>query len=1088
MAYVGTNNQSYIGNNPRTITGDELAVNVITANNIVDNSVIFSKLDAGITNRGNASFETANSSFLQANAGFIVANSAQNTANSGFNHANSSFNHANSAFNTANTVNTNASRAYNHANSSFNHANSAFNTANTANGLAQTALQPGSAVQSLNNIGGNTYHLSKTQTRKTYGNIGSGWDTDWTGSRSAGTFCRTQRGGGHNATDAPVEVMVSKYNEKATTMAGQIAEPYDASYEPAQLKKFYWNASRNTWSQREDLFATESVTTGNRDAIGLNQLRYGDPNSWDNTNIYFYAHTPTAGSLLATQNIYAEAGPVTGSPTLAANDIVYFKCNGMRARITWTTSTGVSGIAYASDYGGTQGDTSWTNDSGSTATIFYSYFIHGDDVDRTFAKIYTRTPNATYSALTSTNHLYDRYGNVWQYYWQNQRVYDGQLDAVSLDNSTNGLAFNERRDRLFTTKSMTLPATGSNFYSIAVKMSITKGLDGLQPGKESANISNLWFASTSGSGPATDGQGFLITLNASTQYERRVYFTAYTGGSGAPSALVTNLKVWQFDNDDDEDISFHWSWNALDTVAPGRFYVNDILVFTTTTNPLPTLSYFNVGSTTNGTSNGFTGVLKMLSVMPESWGVHNVQGSITSDWDIQPTDGSYTGSLASTTYNGGATSTIMSTRNKAPKTAYIHSNSSTPDTIFPYATRWAFDGSGYTVAGSTTASCTTVVDDSTVTFAGNNRGGWHDYGGTYLVTGTGIRTDRNVYTSLTFGAKTFTLRTHNDEFNTASSSGTNTLTFTRINGGRSDDFNAGNNGLYEISDNPPSVAKTNNTAKYLGNCLGCAAGLGNATNAYVSPGAFAQLTLAITTGSSGDDPATDAGNGQVKTTNTTGNDQNVRRLMNMIANGKKMTVQGTGIRAADNDYIMTYITGVGWDHYGRGLHRIDLSQTTGVNPSGTFTFFYVPHNGDTYSNGLDYTGGSYTFGAVACNYDYSVMNSSGGLGTYATNEVELEYQHGYIKIVRNTPPKGVYDSGIFRATAATTSKRMGITYAATGYLINYGAVPMLNRSSSNPSVTVLTTQITANGVSVATTSGNFYRIIIVPLSTNFTVS
>jgi hypothetical protein len=425
----------------------------------------------------------------------------------------------------------------------------------------------------------------------------------------------------------------------------------------------------------------------------------------------------------------------------------------------------------------------------------------------------------------------------------------------------------------------------------------------------------------------------------------------------------------------------------------------------------------------------------------------------------------------------------MSARTKAPRHCYLHANSATPSTIFPHGTYWYFNGTPYNnLTTAVTASCATENGSGTVTFTGNNRGGWHSYGGTYLVTGTGIPTTRNVYTTLSFGDKTFPLYTHNDDFNTATATGTATLTFTRINGGRQDDYSGSNYGAYYFHDNPPSVTKTNAAAVYYGNCLASTSGLGNASNAYQSPGAFPQITIALVAGSEGD--GTSAGNPYLRTTNTTGNNQSCRRIMNLLNIGKRFTIQGTGIQAATEDYVHTYVTGVEWDYFGTGGHRISLSNNTSANPSGTHTLFYVPNDGDTYYEYLDYTGGDFVHFRVSCSYDYSVLVSGGGSGSTTTNEIEVEYAHGYIKTARYTPPKAVYDSGIFRATAGTTTKKLNINYAAMAFLINYGASGIIG-PAAGPTITSFTTQMSTGIISVSTTSGNFYRIIVIPLSTNF---
>lgn len=1020
-----------------------------------------------ISLQANSAFNTVNNSGTYANSAFEAANSAGTYANGAFAQANTDVTNisvtsgtygnathypivtlsSNGRINTISTIASGGGGGSSTDTYARNHANGAFNTANNAisglNSLGGTVTVNSQDIASLFNrqagfIG--RYNVN----RLNYQNIGSGWTYDWTTGLTAGSFCRMPVGGGHNETDSPNQWVFDKRGSAFNLGAGQTSLPYDSANDPRVFyKKYYQNTIRAnfpTWSQREEPYRSEIVGNGNVEMIGQMALVHGNSaDNWLNPAVYFNGPTPNTTNTLATQGAFLDPG-TTSSVTLAAGEKIYFIINGQRARLTYTTASGwTSGNIDVDDYAGSFNEI--TNDQGSTQTFYYSYYTQGQDTERTFVKVFKRIENSSFSTTSAR----DKGLNLWNYYWRNDEFNSTNSGFNNGIISPSGSIYfsSQRLHRIFYSgPAKTLP-TNSRPYSFAVKMNLEAPTGVLQ---------NLFQFSDAVNSVA---QGMVFTLNTAATGERRVNMTAYS----ASVALVTNLKIWQFAGDGGEDVNFYWSWNPLDPVYPGRLYVNDKLVWCTATNPTPSLGYFGVGATASGTANGFQGYLNLMTMMPEAWGNHITQGSFNLDWDA-------TTGLASTT-NNGTVSVTAAARAAVPRKAYIRSSST-----FVQGAYFNFEGGApYSAAGSFTASCITTADSVSVSFS-NTVGGWINPSGVYLVTGTNIRTTRNVYTTLTFGDKSFNMSGMDDNV-TATASGTTTLTFTRVNGGYYDGFYAQGASITQPG-NSTSLTKTNTSGQLLTNCL---AGVNSTT--YLSFGAFPNISITMIAGSAGDD--TLAGSIYLRTATT--QDASARNIQGMLGAGKKPTITGGGIPAVSATVDHTYIDDLYWDHYGRGAHLILLSQAKTGNATATaYTCVYVPGNRSTFDAGLDNTGGE---SSIIDSYNYSFEGDRNqdqtGINP-APNNQEIEYGLGLMKSWRIVPPKGYFDSGIFKATGSGYFRRMYVGYSAITALINFGTSIDLNRTNSFPSISYPTTAATANGLTVTVSAGNYYRVVVLPLS------
>jgi hypothetical protein len=386
---------------------------------------------------------------------------------------------------------------------------------------------------------------------------------------------------------------------------------------------------------------------------------------------------------------------------------------------------------------------------------------------------------------------------------------------------------------------------------------------------------------------------------------------------------------------------------------------------------------------------------------------------------------------------------------------------------------------------SNTQTCVLTSGNQNVPFTYASGGVWPHQPGYFIVTGTGIPTTNTVYTILNTGDTSFNLY-DGGAFSfgaavTATATSTlvspTTVTFVRVNGG----FNTIQaTETLNFTTNANTITKQTNLSVTYTNAL-CA----NAENAQQTTAAFPNVTFTVSAGSAGNYGV--AGVYYMQTQNSTGNDAAVRHLQNALGIGKHYSLTGSGITVTSATVDNTYITAAEWDFYGRGLHRITTSiALTGTQTVGaTITSNYCPGAFDTFYANLDYTG---TTNAVAdgVNYGYSTLTPNGVSGAYSGSQVELAYGLGQFRYYRITPPHAVYDSGIFKATSASFTKKMYLGYGAVGYLITYGTSADYNTSTSTPTTTLLSTvgQIYASGITVAVTSGTYYRIVVYPLTSS----
>jgi hypothetical protein len=161
---------------------------------------------------------------------------------------------------------------------------------------------------------------------------------------------------------------------------------------------------------------------------------------------------------------------------------------------------------------------------------------------------------------------------------------------------------------------------------------------------------------------------------------------------------------------------------------------------------------------------------------------------------------------------------------------------------------------------------------------------------------------------------------------------------------------------------------------------------------------------------------------------------------------------------------------------------IILSQAkTGNATASSYTCVYVPGNRSTFDGNLDDTGGE---SSIIGSYNYSSLSERSADGRPSSpNDQEIEYGLGLMKAMRIVPPRGYYDSGLFKATAAGFTRRMYFGYGSFTILVNYGTTVDYNRSASFPTITYPGTAATSNGISVSVTAGNYYRVVVMPLST-----
>lgn len=892
--------------------------------------------------------------------------------------------------------------------------NGQFLVSNGTEWTAQTYTPP--AGTSVNGMTGALRLFGRAGVHQSYQGEGSTWINDYTVSRGTGAFCRSPVGGGHNLTDSPNQWHRNKNGDTFTTAQGQMpALPYDGHDQKGWYKRFYWNSTRNSWSQREDIHRSETLGNGNRNVIGHGAIRFGGDNYADIGTFYLSGHAYTNINTNVTGTLLDPG--TTLALSINNGQRVYWAFNGQRGRVTIrdNNAANISEVRDVDSYSGQYW--SWENTTGAVVTLYWSYWVQGDDPERTFVKCWTATPNTTFSTGT----LYDRGGCPWQYYWENQRIFNEELN-----NAAGGWEFYDRRQRIFTTQAAALPVNSNGFTAWA-QLNIGNPLTATQ---------QIWSA-----GPGTDNVTIVCNTAAN---QRRLFLTVTSGGVAA----VTSLPVWQFDGDGAEDFKFHYTWNPLETTAPARFYINGCLVWHGTTNVV-TNTTMRVGATVNATADGFIGSFSGMGVVPEVMGTYQPIGSVAMNLDR-------TVGLVNTNYNGNY-DVVASTDTVAPRLAYLRDG-----TTYTYGTHFENQLPSSDTAGSYTLVCNSAAGTNTM-YAANGTSGWPHPSGFFLVTGGNVPTTNHVYASINFGDKEWGIADAEGNNVFATNGSSLTFTFKRINGGP---FGWFSTGILHIMGNTASSAKSTATARILTNLISGQNVLPNA--------AFPTFTVTMVAGTVGDETST--GNTSIRTATT--QDAAVRNLQGMLAIGKKPTITGVGIPAVSAVFNNTYVDDVWWDYYGRGAHRVWISQPTTANPTASaYTMTYVPGPRSTLHDNLDRTGGDWS---SVESYDLSPLVQ--GNGQDSVNSYAIQYTNGLISRVRAAPPKAFFDSGLFRATSASYVRNMYINFAHLVISCSYGGTPVLNFSTTNPVTTIHSASAGAAGLNISVVSGNYYRIFVLPLT------
>ena len=345
--------------------------------------------------------------------------------------------------------------------------------------------------------------------------------------------------------------------------------------------------------------------------------------------------------------------------------------------------------------------------------------------------------------------------------------------------------------------------------------------------------------------------------------------------------------------------------------------------------------------------------------------------------------------------------------------------------------------------------------------------------GYFLITGPGIPTTTNVYTTyIYFGQKTFDLTDRAGFVNATSTANGTTFTFVRVNSYTS---------YLNQPGNAINVAKSNNISAVFTNEL---AGINASTETTTC--AFPTLTFTS---------AADAGiNDYYTTQNSVANNTAVRNIQNALAIGKVYTASGTGLTATSATIDNARVISVAWDNFGTGLHYIQLSRNrdAAATAGATITLRFVPNPSCTFYD-FELLGGDSaktnddTVEIYGYSPDAAWFSSSlgGGGGTGNAKAMMARAGIGQWRFIRIAPPGCIYDSGVFRATASTFVRRMYLGYGCIGYLINYGTTGDYNLSTVTPIVTTIAwaaSGLNSDGINIAVTAGTHYRIVILPFN------
>ena len=896
------------------------------------------------------------------------------------------------------------------------------------------------------------------------------------GTTNNGTLFNLQKGGGFNNTDTPDNYYWDRNNNlnvDANYIGIPVGFPRPANDRNSFLRNFYYIGDQTNggrWYQRELLSMAEtnfpttarSVRSTSELVLGLN---YVDPteDTFADGNSYNYAvafagdasQNPTGtrvtGQFLITGTI---ATPTIQSVSVVATSEVYIRINGERYHLSyWSADNTVSGTITGGGYTAQEATLTF----GGTTTLYYNYWTEGDVSSRTFVHVYNNNTATTYWTWQLGE---DRGGTVWRVYAlsANRASWVGGIPFVDTG-SGGAIEFpSGRLQRVWSLKSMALPLTTDSKargFSIQARFRV----DDIT----TANQNVFWVANG-----AAAANGIKVIVNEGS-VDRRLSVTLATT---APAAIVTSLRVWQF-NDINEWITLTWTWNPLDTTFPGRLYCNGVMCFKTASNPFgAATAWWNIGSTVNGTANGFIGYFNYLTCVPEVWGAYIPQGTALIDVDAGDPAWVAAGN------NGGAV-VNYSNRNNYGFRGYLRGSSWGIGANIRSDFNEYFDGP---VVGSAAESFTingdTVSGDPTITLS-RTTSGFNRNPGYFLITGTGIptTTGTNIYVGyVPFGAKSFAIFDRNGFVNATTTANGTAFTLIRISGTTSQSYleMPGNAINVTKSNAPASVIFTNELAGWNG-------------SADTATSAFPSITFTATADATINDYYT--------TQNSAGNNTAVRNIQNALAIGKVYTASGSGLTATSATIDNARVVSVAWDNFGTGLHYIQLSRNrdAAVAAGATISLRFVPNPSCTFYD-FELLGGdsaktnddSVEMYGYSPNPDWFSSSLGGGGGTGNAKAMMARAGIGQWRFIRIAPPGCIYDSGVFRAASTTFARKMYLGYGCIGYLITYGATGDYNLSTVNPVVSTIawaaSNGMNSDGFSLTVVAGTLYRVVILPFN------
>jgi hypothetical protein len=892
-----------------------------------------------------------------------------------------------------------------------------------------------------------------------------------------GTYFIQQIGSGYNGTNTPDAFYRSKSGQTNATYGlttgynGAITYPRDAADRNNFLRTYYYIytpdraslGNNRLWTQRELIYFGETNWNTNTRAIrsmsemvlGLNWLDGEDTPTSITYQGYAIPYQGDgsgniqSGSVWLTGN-FIVSGTSTSPSILAINytatSYIDVYINGRAYAMTARSTTGQT-IEWR---GGNYAQSSQNFQFSGAGTMYFNYWAEGDISSRTYVRILVSDNK---SATTWTYKIGEDFGGTeWRaciLSGDRGSYYGGDFNRTPLV----GYQFKSGRlNRIFSLKNMQVPLTTNGVprpYTVYCRFRV----DDITT--QDQNV--FWLSNGAG------GNGIRVRINEGT-VDRRLSINLTNSAGGG---IVDRLKVWQYTGTGTWT-TVTWCWNPLDTTNAGRLYVNDVQMFRTNSNPLDgNINWANMGATSSGTADSFIGYIDNFQVIPEVWGAYIPQGGTNLDVDQGNT--AWTNAT-----NNGDNSVAIGIRNAIGFRGYLR------DSLWGIGANIRSDvyvdapiiGAGQ---DSFTLTCTTVSGSNTLTYD-TTLGGFPRNQGRFLITGANIPTTAgyNVWIYADFGNKSNGMYVWSGSAN-ATGTGSTSVTFTRVNGTN----NAG--GFLQMPGNSIYVAKQNNVAvTFTNDQAGVTGGLG-----YTGTGSWPNISFTVNA---------DAGiNDYYITQNSAANNTAARALRAALSSpggAKRYTLTGSGITATSATIDNALLSDVFWNNQGTGLHKISMqrNRNSAVVGGSTITCYFVPGPNSSYGDFELLAGNNAsqtTFGPEIAGYSpqYYALSSTGNFKAMMATSIVGQWRY-----LRVTPPGGVYDSGIFKATSGTFVRNMYLGYGCIGYLINYGDRGDYNQSTAQPTITTINTGtgsngMSANGISISTSVGTFYRVVIYPLST-----